>query len=333
MYAIKIKGQITFYFLVLILFTTISCGEKRQVGVVQALALVPDTVLSGLNDSTFITPNIKCMAISVNGKIHYTDYAGEMVVLDTCYNLVSRIGARGQGPGEFMGAAHFYLGNNDSIYILNEGKRAIEVFHQGDCKQTIHFPESIRFTFNTRFFAQEGYIYHSVIEKEAPVFMFGGDEPRFLCSYAASDDPTFGRHATKHVTKGDNCFFLIGCAYPVLQQYSLQGKLLQEYDLSIVPEIRKMIEVYQRTTQNPGSYFTIIQDVYYADNHLYVLIGTREQEKYFCHDVAVFYISESEMKHTATYRLSGNVYDSFCIGGAKLYAHNASKSSIDVFTY
>ncbi len=328
-----IKGKVTFYFLVFILLTTISCGDKKQDGLVQVLTLVPDTVLNELNDSIFISPHIKCMAVSANGDIHYTDYADGMVVLDTCYNLKSRIGTRGLGPGELIGAAHFYLGENDSIYILNEGKRAIEVFSGGNYNHTIDLPESICFTFNTRFLVHGGDIYHSVIAKEAPVFMFGGYEPIFLCSYAISDDPTFGRHATKHVVEGDNCFFLIGCAYPVLQQYSMQGKLLQDCDLSIVPEIEKMMEAYQNTLQNPGSYFTIIQDAYYTDNHLYVLIGTRKQGKYFCHDVAVLYASESELKHIATYRLSENVYDSFCVGGTKIYAHNASKSSIDIFTF
>lgn len=309
---------------------TMGCRKNPHTIHIHPVDLPLDTTFSELGDSFFVPPQVRCMDSSKE-LLYYTDYAGGLVVLDKGYQVKKQLGGRGQGPGEFLGAAHFCLVGKDSVYILNEGKHSIDVYVGDENRQTISFPTSARFTFNTRFFVDKGKIYHSVITKEFPVVAFNNDTSVFMCSYTPFDDSSMGRHATKHVLKGDNSFFLIGCVYPTLEQYSMDGELLKQFDLSVIPEILQMMQVYRDTPKDPGSYFTVIQDAYYCNYNLYLLIGLLKNGNYFCNTVAVLNISDPEWKYTECFHLSGKVYDAFCVNDGKIYIHDPSRSCLDVF--
>lgn len=308
----------------------VSCGKKTGNTCINPVNLDLDTTISELGDSSFIPQQIRCMECTKDF-LYYTDYAGGMVILDKNYQIIKELGSRGQGPGEILGAAHFCLAGNDSVYILNEGKRSIEMFVNGNYSKTITFPKNTRFTFNTRFFANKGKIVHSVINKEFPVVAFNKDTTYFMCSYTPYDDPLLGRHATKHVLKGDNSFYLIGCVYPTLEEYNMNGEIVKDFDLSVVPEISQMIEAYESAPKDPGSYFTVIEDVYYHQNNLYLLIANLKGGNYHCNTIAVIDVSESEWKYKKCFYLSGKVYDTFCVDDQKVYLHDPSRACLDVF--
>lgn len=306
------------------------CKKDPRASHIIPISVSLDTTLNELGDSSFVPPQVRCMDGS-DGLLYYADYAGGVVILNKDYQMVKHFGVRGQGPDELLGAAHFCLVGNDSIYILNEGKHSIEMFVGGEHRLTIPFPANARFTFNTRFFADKGKIYHSVINKESPVVAFDNDTSIFMCSYTPFDDPSMGRHATKHVLKGHDSFFLIGCVYPTLEQYSMGGKLLKSFDLGVIPAVSRMIQAYRDSPKDPGSYFTVIQDAYYCENRLYLLIGLLEDGDYLCNTVAVLDLSDVEWKYVACLHLSGRVYDTFCINNGKIYAHDSTRSCIDIF--
>lgn len=310
----------------------LGCRKNLPTTYIHPVDLSLDTTLSELSDSFFVPPQVRCLNAS-GEYLYYTDYVGGLVVLDKDYQVKKQLGTRGQGPGEFLGAAHFYLVGKDSIYILNEGKHSIDVFAGDEYKQTIPFPKSVRFTFNTRFFVDKGSVYHSVIAKESPVVVFNNDTSSFMCSYTPFDDSSMGRHVTKHILKGDNSFFLIGCVYPTLEQYSMDGKLLKQFDLSVIPAVSQMMQAYRDALREPESYFTVIQDTYYCNGDLYLLIGLLNDGNYSCNTVAVLNLSDAEWKYTKYFRLSGKVYDTFCVDNEKMYVHDPARSCFDIFSF
>jgi hypothetical protein len=88
---------------------------------------------------------------------------------------------------------------------------------------------------------------------------------------------------------------------------------------------------YKSTPQVPTTYFTMIQDVYYKNQKIYLLVATNNN-RYFCNTICILDISET-IKHTGTFKLTGNVYESFCITeNSNLIAFNSKEASIDVFT-
>ena len=295
--------------------------------------LLPDTVLSEIEDTFFISSQIKCMDI-YNENLYYSDYSGEIVIINPQYKIIKRIGSRGQGPGELLGPAHFYIANEDSLYILNEWKQNVELFVKEQYVQQYPFPKHTRFTFLTRFFAKDQQIYHSILPEISPIIAYGKDSTlnKYYGNLTKYDKQELARHSTRHVIKGDHFFFVIGCVYPILQTYTYNGKLQQEYDLTNVPEIKEMVAIYNSKKQVPNRYFTIVQDAYFCNKKLYLLIGRTDKEKYNCHIICVFNILNNKIKHDSTLYLSKNVYDSFCVNrNNTLYAYSASNACIDVF--
>lgn len=310
-------------------FCAISCSVRGKHTI--AIKLSRDTVISDLSDSSFVPSRVMCMNV-VGEDLYFSDYSGGIVVLGKDYKVKKRIGTRGQGPGELLGAAHFYVVNADSIYILNEGKHAIELFVNNEFLKHIPFPKNERLTFCTRFCVENQEIYHSTVSEISPVIVFGdGNIENHICNYTKYDKPEFSRHSTRHVLKGDkNTFFLIGCVYPVFQVYSFEGKLLKEYDLTEIPWIEEVVDVYNGTVQDPTTYFTMVQDVFYNNNKVYLLVATNKGEQYFCNTICVLDIAEG-IDYTHTYQLPGDVYGTFCVSKDEiLFAYDTLNASIDI---
>lgn len=311
----------------MLLFSIIACAPKRQNA---EITLAIDSTFAELSDSSFIPSRIMCLAVK-DSNFYFSNYSEGIVVLDSDFKFNKKVGSRGEGPGELLGCAHFYIGNNDSIYILNEGKHSIELFVKDKHVKHIPFPNNVSLTFSTRFFSESQCIYHSVIADTLPLVIFDDNSSinKYICDYTKWDNPELVRHSSRHLVKGEQSFFVIGCALPIFQRYSLNGKLLEEYDLEILPEIHKMIRKYKRDPQVPTSYFTVIQDVYYDNQKIYLLVASDENE-YFCNTIYVLNVSE-ETKHIQTFKLSGEVYGAFCIKENMLLAYNSVNASLDRF--
>jgi hypothetical protein len=319
-------------FFLLLLLGAFACSHRKYLKV-ETTVLTIDTTFTELSDSSFVPARVMCM--DTNGdELYYSDYKkGNVIVLDKKWNLKRRIGSRGEGPGELLGAAHFCMGKNDSVYILNEGKQALELYVKDEYVKHIPFPSETSFTFATRFFTESQSIYHSIVSDSLFVVVFDENSSinRFICSNTTWDKPDFKRHSTRHLIKGDAFFFVVGCALPIFQMYSFDWKLMKEYNLEKTPEINKTVKQYRNTPQTPTTYYTIIQDVYYRDGKVYLLVSTNENE-YFCNTVCVLDISE-EIKHINTFKLKGDVYESFCVTENNiLAAFNTSEASMDIFT-
>jgi hypothetical protein len=102
-----------------------------------------------------------------------------------------------------------------------------------------------------------------------------------------------------------------------------------EYDLMEIPEINKAVKRYNRQRQIPTTYFTMIQDVYYDDHKIYLLVANDESE-YVCNKICVLEIAKN-IRHIATLELTGRVYESFCVRDNKLIASNCMNACLDIF--
>jgi hypothetical protein len=262
--------------------------------------------------------------------IYFSDYSENLVVLDSHFNVKKRIGSKGQGPGELLGANHFYIAGNDSIYIINDGKQAVELFVGEKHTAHIPFPSEVRLN-SSRFFVENQSVFHSIVPGDFPVIVFDEHSRinQYLCNYTDLDNPDLRLHSDRHVLKGDKAFFLIGRTLPVFQMYSGEGKLKGEYDLRQIQEIDKTVKTYNATPQVPTTYFVMIQDVYYDNQKVYLLIAT--ENPYSCNLLCVFDIKE-EIKHVQTFQQEGKIYGSFCVKNNKLIAFNTMDASLDVFT-
>jgi hypothetical protein len=142
------------------------------------------------------------------------------------------------------------------------------------------------------------------------------------------DNSEYKSHSSRHLIKGDNSFFVIGQALPVFQEYSYEGRLLNNYDLTLIPEIKKQIHKYENEQKAPNSHFIMIQDIYYANGRIYILIAN-DIEQYKCNIICVFDVSK-DIKHVKTFFLSEDIYSTFCVFDNQIVAVNYN-ACIDVF--
>lgn len=313
-------------------FLLAGCDIGNRSSRIPIADLVLDTTFHEFCDTFFITPNIKCMDCT-DDFLYYTDYKQGLVMVDRKTYAITSVGTHGQGPGELLGPSQFYRAGNDSIYIMNEGKHSVDLFVKGIYTASYPFPASAVMTFNTRFFVDKETIYHTVIHKKHPVSRFGQDSCHYLAEHTAFDKPERGRHTTKHLVRRDSTFFLIGAVYPTLEEYSMDGMLMQQFDLSVIPEINQMMRQYREGSSDPRRYFTVIQDVCYEGGYLYLLTGMLTDGEYSCRLLVGIDVSSKDWYYRKKLRLAGKVYDTFCIGTDRLYAHDPSRSCIDVFSF
>ncbi|MDR0507059.1 MAG: hypothetical protein LBH32_09635 [Dysgonamonadaceae bacterium] len=317
---------------IIILFTGLaSCNKNRHFP--DVVTLVAHTTLTDFNDSSFVPKRIMCID-AIGSDFYCSDYSNGYFVLDEKFNIKKRIGSKGQGPGEFLGAGPFYFQGTDSIFILNEGKRSFELFVEDKHIESFSYPQGISLSHCTRFFVKNQQIFHSVIGDSLPVIAFNGNshENQYMCLYTKWDNPHLKQHSTRHLVKGKNNFFVIGSVLPVFQRYDFEGNLLEDYDMEKLPEISINMKKYNGQKQIPTTYFTMCKDAYYCKDKVFILVASNINE-YFCNTVYVLNVAD-KISHIGTYILGkgNNVYESFCVKNDTLLAFNAIDASLDVFT-
>ena len=101
-----------------------SCSSNDKK--IQKIVLQEDIKIEEFSDSTFFSD---IRSISYSDSFYYlTDYSrDQFFVLNQNFKLLKTLGQKGQGPGEFLGAAHLCV-VGDSVFILNDMQKTFEVF-------------------------------------------------------------------------------------------------------------------------------------------------------------------------------------------------------------
>jgi len=307
------------------------CRKEKSISDVVSKTLSACRVIDEFSDSSFVPRRVVC--IDANQDHFYcTDYSAGYFVLDKDFNLIKRVGIVGQGPADFLGSAHFYM-QNDSLYIWNDGKQAIQLFVNDKHEKQIAMPKGLSFSPNTCFFVENQQIYHSVRGDTLPVVAFDENSIKktYLCRFTSQDDVNFKLHSARHIIKAKNGFYVIGSALPIFQKYDFDGKLLETYNMEKLPEIRQQLQWMKSQEKVPNAHFTMCQDVFYDEGKLFLLAATNIHQDYWCNTVYVFDVAEN-IEHIATLKLgSGRAYGSFCVKSDTLLAHNMMDASLDVY--
>ncbi len=291
--------------------------------------------ITQFNDSTFLSSMVLCID-KYKDSIMLTDYKqGQIFMLNSELNLLSKIGIMGQGPGEMIGAAHFCV-SNEKITVINDGKELLSEYSllNKNFTKDIKFPKDLRKTLNTRFFEYDGKIFHSIVSEDSMIVAIDKNNLKSSQMGVNSkwDKPNLRMHSTRHLIKGNQSFYEIGCTLPILQEYSFEGEMLHTFDLSTIHDISKQMEIYKKNNQIPNTYFVMIQDVYFDNENIFLLFASQEVG-YSCNKIIVIN-TQNEFKHIATYILSGGkVYLSFCVDNNRIIAFNGLNSNIDIYNF
>lgn len=313
--------------LFIFLFLSFSCTKYSDIDVIW---LKPVRALSEFQDSSFMSGSVMCMDVKQDSILLTDYYMGQMIFLDSNLNLINRVGESGIAPNEFVRAESFCV-NDNNIYIINDGGNHIKVFNENKFIDNIDFPKDISLTTWTRFFYYNNSIFHSVISRNVPAISFdiNGVAKDKVCDFTKHDTYSLPLHSARHLIKGNNSFFVIGQVLPIFEEYDMQCKRINSFDLTSVESISEVVQVYKNSQQYPDKYFVMIQDVYFSNNKVFLLIGSNK-DNYVCNRIIVLSV-ENVIKQIAEFELEGKVYLSFCVNNKRLFAFNALKAQLEEY--
>jgi len=235
-------------------------NEKK----IKEIALKEDIKIDEFSDSTFFS-DIRSITFSDNS-YYVTDYSrDQLFILD-----------KGQGPGEFLGAAHIYI-NRDSVFVMNDMKQSFELFRDLKYIETIPYANSTRPNSNHRFFEYNGCLFYNPSVSKYSICkynfktkkneMFGRIE-----KYETEKETRIKNH--RHLLRYDNRIIAIPDCKPIIEVYDFKGNLVNIVDFSHVEPVAKMLKFIQGTEQKENSYYGFNEDVVIYKSSLYILILT-----------------------------------------------------------
>lgn len=314
-----------FYYLVALVALTTACNQNSFV---KTISLLEEGKIEKINDSLYLSQQISCIDSKFN-KIYISDYRQGLFVLNANYSLDTLLAPNGHGKGEINGCGSIFIDDAQTITVLDDmNRRYVRYSQEGYC-----FPEKNLITsyISTHRFFSKGDTVFSAIKKDKNTIVLtkNGETIHKICPLTTKDDIRRPALSERHILLIDSTFLIIGVALPILQEYSLSGKLLNDYDLS---SIQPIVESFNANinTPKPNSYFEVVQDAYYKDSHIYLLYGS--PKPYTCNNIIVIEKNNNQFRLVANLKLPGTTYSTFCVtDNHQCIAVNRQTSAIEVY--
>jgi len=269
--------------------------------------------INQLTDSSFIS-DIRSICY-YNETFYLTDYKrNQIILLNNELKLLSFLGSRGKGPGEFLGAAHLYI-DNDSIYVLNDGKKTIEVFGKNSHIKTITPPTSTRVSSRHRFVKFKNNFYVSSTGNDKSILRFNSQNKikRFglVKKYGSAKETNIKNK--KQLVKYKKYIIGISDNRPKIEMYDIEGNIISEFNYGYIKILEQTIDYIRNKQKRMNSYLMIVSDAYIYSNKLYLLLRIRSNEKMTSNKILEIEIDETKFKPTRVLDLGLGWFNTFCI--------------------
>ena len=291
----------------LIICALASCSSNP----VEPTELKRESAVSQFGDSIYLSPAVMCMDY-FQGHLYVSDQSDGIYVFDRNFEPKEHFARRGYAKGESLENDHFYISPDGSLHLMNYGHMSIDKFVDGIYKEGMKLPSEHRLSASTRFFFLGDTLYYSIVGEDNYVLLKCKDKTlKGMCKGVEEyDDSHKPLHSERHLIRGEGSFFVIGISLPIFQEYSFDGELLGSYDLTNISDIKE--EYYANKSDDPKSFFVHIKDAQYSKGKVYLLFS-RQLPSYSCNTLIVIDTHSHNYRHVATYRLSENLYSTFCI--------------------
>jgi len=314
------RNKLIFFISFICLCLQFSCVDHNDK--ILEIDLEQDTIIDQLSDSSFIS-DVRSMYY-YNQKIYLTDYKRDQIlILDEKARLIKSLGMKGKGPGEFLGASQIIV-CNDTILVTNDAKQCIEVFDFYKHIKTILIPEHVIFRANHRFFIRDNCINMTSFKGNNSIVSFNisSDSLKYFGRSVkfASEQQTRIRNS-RHIFSFNSSIIAVSDNMPIIEMYDFSGKLIELFDYSKVPEVKKMISYANSKKSGPNSYYQLVTDAYLNHGKLYLLLLSIDKDnRIFSNKVLEIELDKKKMSSECLYNLGNVWYSSFCIEDSFIWA-------------
>ncbi|WP_339698553.1 hypothetical protein [uncultured Roseivirga sp.] len=316
----------------------ISCSSNNER--VNELNLFPSTIISQINDSTFITDGVSHMSF-VNENLLISDRKALKTLSLNIKDLSVLFEIdHGFGPDNIKESYHIEYRKN-RYYVSDFGKNTFSVFDADrNPLSSINPPHSDMSSFLYKFSVDDnGYVYYTDITNNYPITQldqtgrvireFGEFQP-----YENEDHKRALNNRNLVVTE-ENELLSIWTSVPIIKKFNQEGNLIDELDLSDFFQFRTNRKLELIKTNPQYKYrlaFAYYNDVYYSDKKLYLLfIGDYEVPN--SNQVLVIDTSKKRMQiqKVLNLHLPEAYFKEITISGSKLWAFDKAGAEIIEF--
>jgi hypothetical protein len=316
------------FFVNSIVIVFISCNNNSIQ--IPTIKLNPVQSVSQFRDSVFLS-GIRSIYFD-NNTYYLTDYErNKIFVLNKDFELLKFFGEEGKGPRELLGASQIYV-NEDSIYVYNDSKDALELFNNGNHIKTINLPYDINFNGDTRFFIRDHLIFMSNPNESSSISCFSIDGILLknfgdIKKYQTDKETIINNF--KHVCFYNDNILAVSDCNPNIEMYKMNGEKIAEYDFSCLPMVKKLMKFTGRQSLSSNSYYVIISDIYIFKNKLFLLtLSVNKKNKIEANKILQFEIKEQTLEPTKILDLGKGWYSPICVSQDYIIAFNQTTSEL-----
>ena len=316
--------------IIALLFTGcfISCVNDN---IAKTVALTSYVSIPKLADSIYLSSQIPCVDYA-NKHIYISDYKAALYVLDDKCNLISVASQKGYGVGEVLCPTFIYASPDAKISLFDECKRKFIYYDDVQYRDAdTEAVSSERLSSLCRFFTVGDTVYHSIIgDANSVAKIVNGRVVSKQCRLVDGiDDTRRPAKSQRHLLRGEKTMFVLGKGLPILQEYTFDGKLLNNYDLFADDDLAQIYAKEDPKEQN--RYNIIVRDACYKKGYIYILTSSHEDGRYRCNTMYVLQRCDNNFIPVVKYRLKGKIYSSFCITDDNRCIAINDKNSIEIY--
>jgi hypothetical protein len=270
-----LKDQLSLMRFVLIVSVSLLTSGSIVSANIKEILISPIKQFGGIDIDAELQLNRPADFLVLNNKIVVSDSDDDcLVVFDKDWRLLSRLGKRGQGPGEFIGPKKLGVLDDNLIVTDTQNSRIQIIALTGECLATYPAPALVSINVRlwyasdgTYYFNSEGYLsenlviqktlagedirgYGKIYGKRMSRIVFGGELMK------KGEVPDWYKNKTFPICNNDEELYCIHTALPIVKKFRKDGTLVFEktYDFSEMESIRSRWIKANKDAPPKGSY-------------------------------------------------------------------------------
>ncbi|PIF06705.1 MAG: hypothetical protein CSA36_00485 [Draconibacterium sp.] len=310
-----------------------SCNYHK--GQLPIQKLKKDIFINQLSDSSFFF-DIRSVFFYKN-KFFISDYNRDnILILNRKLKLEKTLGNKGKGPGELLGASHLFI-YQDHIFIINDGKKTIEVFGFNDYLRTINIPQSISLSSDIRFCLQEGKVLLTNFHLTSSIcaLSLGSDSILWfgnLKKFETQKETRIKNKRHLHVM-GDRIISIPDCQSKI-EIYNMSGEILLDYEFQNIDLVNQLLKFTEKQKQDINSYYQLFPDSYIFENKLFILtLSVGENDRLQCNKIIQFEMINNTILPKRIFHLGNGWFGPICVTGENILAYNQTNAELTLYNY
>lgn len=307
------------------LFNFSSCSKHKT----KITKINPIQTVTNFSDTIYLSSQVSNITYT-NGKYYLSDLYRGLVSFDNSFTTFVREKINAclpQSPRCYM----FAVNGNDSVCIYDAHSKLF----LNTTRDTMIVKAEVgrhEVSFPSRFVLNGDSILCSIIKDNMTVAVIYKGKVADTCfpTIRGLDDIRKPYHSDRMIVRDNHNYYTIGKGLPIVQMFSTDLKLVSSYNLNEIEEIAKTVE--QEKSDKPNSYFVVVQDACVANGKLFLLISSKNNNKYRCNNVVTLKTANNTIEFDGIYELKGDVYSTLCVNGkGQIVIVNAKTASVEVY--